>query len=101
MSRSDRSARNLTVALLAVTVCLPGSTVLAHPASTTGIALTIRDAGLLAVAVTIDPEALRAKVSALQRPLADLVEVRCDGARSRAVRRRSPSRRRSSTGRTR
>jgi hypothetical protein len=42
---------------------------------------TIHDAGLLEVAVTIDPDALRAKVGALQPPLVDLVEVRWDGAR--------------------
>ena len=81
MNRSRRSARSLGIASCLATVCLLESDALAHPASTTEIALTIRDAGLLEVAVTIDHEALRAKVSALQRPLADLVEVRCDGAR--------------------
>jgi hypothetical protein len=53
MNRSRRSARNLCVASFLATVCLLGSVGLAHPASTTEIALTIRDAGLLEVAVTI------------------------------------------------
>jgi len=51
----------------------------AHPAGTSEIALTLRPDRTFVVAVTIDADALQAKLAALQQPIERLVDVRFDG----------------------
>lgn len=86
------------VALTPAILCgLLAATAAAHQVATTEVVLTLRGRSYEAV-VSTDPESFHAKLAALQRPIADLVELRFDGRRvTPAIEERSASADRAAT----
>ena len=70
----------MAIALILAVFSATRGIALAHQVATTEVVLTLKGRTFEAI-VSTDPESFHAKLAALQRPIADLVELRFDGRR--------------------